>query len=248
MIEGGRASSYHSITRAQGAPSTSESSAHQHLHLFFWSPSMRFPHRPHVPRPHLPRTHHYRPPHVHRSPPHRPFRGHGPSGGGPSGPLGWIVAIIILGIGAAIFFGTFRKGNNGFGGGFGKKDADLSPPQAVAAQPWSATEGGLTLTVDRVEGQGGGRFRIWMTATNNGSDKLTLPLFGYFKAVDNLGNDRSGTHASDNDAFAARLSDEPIRLEGVPVEPDERARRAFATFLRRQRPGLMGRLRRLLAI
>ena len=150
---------------------------------------MRFPHRPHVPRPHLPRTHHYRPPHVHRSPPHRPFRGHGPSGGGPSGPLGWIVAIIILGIGAAIFFGTFRKGNNGFGGGFGKKDADLSPPQAVAAQPWSATEGGLTLTVDRVEGQGGGRFRIWMTATNNGSDKLTLPLFGYFKAVDNLGNE-----------------------------------------------------------
>ncbi len=75
-----------------------------------------------------------------------------------------------------------------------------------------------------------------------------LTLYPGRSLVDNIGNDRSGTHASDNDAFAARLSDEPIRLEGIPVEPDERARRAFATFLRRQRPGLMGRLRRLLAI
>ncbi len=51
----------------------------------------------------------------------------------------------------------------------------------------SATAGGLTLTVNSVE-KGTGQFRVHMTAKNQGRDALTLPLFGRFKVIDNLGN------------------------------------------------------------
>jgi hypothetical protein len=51
----------------------------------------------------------------------------------------------------------------------------------------SAENGGLTLRVDRIE-EGAGTFRVHMTATNGTGDKLSLPLFGYFNVVDDMGN------------------------------------------------------------
>lgn len=51
---------------------------------------------------------------------------------------------------------------------------------------WSTNENGLVLTVNKIETTKG--FKIWMTAVNNTSQKLSLPLYGYFFAVDNLGN------------------------------------------------------------
>jgi hypothetical protein len=60
--------------------------------------------------------------------------------------------------------------------------------QDVTAPPgrWSATERGLTLSVDRVE-VSSGRFRVWMTATNETNDRLSLPLFGNFSVIDETG-------------------------------------------------------------
>jgi hypothetical protein len=51
----------------------------------------------------------------------------------------------------------------------------------------SAESGGLTLRVDQIE-EGTGNFRVHMTATNRTGDRLSLPLFGYFNVVDDLGN------------------------------------------------------------
>jgi hypothetical protein len=51
----------------------------------------------------------------------------------------------------------------------------------------SAENGGLTLRVDRIE-EGTGTFRVYMTASNATSDKVSLPLFGFFNVVDDLGN------------------------------------------------------------
>lgn len=52
---------------------------------------------------------------------------------------------------------------------------------------WSAVKNGLNLTVDKIEISDNG-FLVWMTAVNNTSEKLSLPLFGYFFVVDDLGN------------------------------------------------------------
>ena len=55
-----------------------------------------------------------------------------------------------------------------------------------AEKRWSASKGGLTLTVDRIETTHG--FQIWMTAVNQTDAMLMLPLFGYFFVIDDLGN------------------------------------------------------------
>ncbi len=63
----------------------------------------------------------------------------------------------------------------------------ISASTLVSAGGWSASRNGLILTVEKIE-KGANRFRIWMRATNKTNDQLSLPLYGYFFAVDNLGN------------------------------------------------------------
>lgn len=70
------------------------------------------------------------------------------------------------------------------------KQPSPSPPGPEASpltREWSASRDGLVLTIERVE-IGTNSFRIWMRATNNTNKLLSLPLFGYFFVVDNLGN------------------------------------------------------------
>jgi len=101
--------------------------------------------------------------------------------------VGCIISIIGL-IAFAIFFFTFFLPGWQRAGGFpAGQGADFSAPKQARQAPWQTTENGLTLSVDRVEIQGN-NFRVFMTATNQTGDNLTLPLFGYFVVVDDRGN------------------------------------------------------------
>jgi hypothetical protein len=62
---------------------------------------------------------------------------------------------------------------------------EIPSPEAPSSKH-SATEGGLTVTVEKIETEPS--FIIWISATNDTEDRLTLPLFGYFFVVDNMRN------------------------------------------------------------
>ncbi len=80
-----------------------------------------------------------------------------------------------------------------------KQSGDTPAPSVTSSTPqqsnnvptgetgWSASRGGLTLTVNQVERTGNG-FRVWMTASNQENDTLHLPLYKNFFIVDDLGN------------------------------------------------------------
>ncbi len=70
----------------------------------------------------------------------------------------------------------------------GKESLTASPiPTKTPGPGWSASKGGLTLTVQKIE-RAGNAFRVWMEATNTGKDTLTLPLYMNFFVIDNQGN------------------------------------------------------------
>lgn len=67
--------------------------------------------------------------------------------------------------------------------------------------------------------------------------------------VRHIGNDGEGTHyrARDNrDPLRVPLSDQPIRVEKIPVEPDDRVNRAYRRFLRSMGPSRLTRFRHAL--
>jgi len=68
------------------------------------------------------------------------------------------------------------------------ESTETQEPDAATpvGERWSASKGGLTLYVDAIDV--GNDFRVWMTAENKTRDELTLPLFGYFFVVDDLGH------------------------------------------------------------
>lgn len=74
-----------------------------------------------------------------------------------------------------------------------------------------------------------------------------LTLYPGRSLVHNIGNDATGTHCDQSSAMDTSLSDCPIRLDGVAVEPSTLARQEFARFFSRQpRRGIAGWIRRLL--
>ena len=68
-----------------------------------------------------------------------------------------------------------------------------------------------------------------------------LTLYPGRSLVRNIGNDASGTHSAMTTAFDSPVAEEPIALTPIPCEPNERAHRAFAAFLRSTRPGFLRR-------
>jgi hypothetical protein len=66
------------------------------------------------------------------------------------------------------------------------------------------------------------------------ADQLTL--YPGRSLVHNIGNDASGTHRGDTEAFAQALVGGPIWVDRLPLEPSHLAREAFKTFLRQHRP------------
>ena len=58
----------------------------------------------------------------------------------------------------------------------------------------------------------------------------------------NAGFDLSGTHTGESREFEGELSDAPVRVQRIAVEPSAAGRAAYADFFRqRERPGLLRR-------
>jgi hypothetical protein len=74
-----------------------------------------------------------------------------------------------------------------------------------------------------------------------------LTLYPGRSLVHNIGNDATGTHCALSSEMDTALSDTPIRLEDVALEPSTIARQEFVSFLKQQSyKGLTARIRRLL--
>lgn len=66
-----------------------------------------------------------------------------------------------------------------------------------------------------------------------------LTLYPGCSLIDNIGNDDSGTHCGNSDIFVAKLSNTPINLNNIVVEPSLAGRIAFEIFLRKNKPSLL---------
>ncbi len=77
------------------------------------------------------------------------------------------------------------------------------------------------------------------------ADKLTL--YPGRSLVHNIGNDDSGTHCIDSRSFDAVLSNSPINLDSIEIEPSAAGRKAFEDFFQRSSSGplrrFLGRLK-----
>lgn len=76
------------------------------------------------------------------------------------------------------------------------------PSPLVREGPWSATESGLTVTVERVIRHPDGQLELVVLARNATGDSLSLPLFGNFVARDDRDN------AYEADPFASDWPEE----------------------------------------
>ncbi|CAM5783114.1 glycosyltransferase family 2 protein [Rhizobacter fulvus] len=61
--------------------------------------------------------------------------------------------------------------------------------------------------------------------------KQLLTLYPGRSLVRNIGHDSTGTHCGTTDVMDAHVTDDPINVGSIPVEPSPRAHRAFARFL-----------------
>lgn len=68
------------------------------------------------------------------------------------------------------------------------------------------------------------------------ADKLTL--YPGRSLVHNIGNDNSGTHCGVTTSFDTRLSETPIKLGDIAVEPSQEGLQAFENFFRQEQFGL----------
>jgi hypothetical protein len=73
-----------------------------------------------------------------------------------------------------------------------------------------------------------------------------LTLYPGRSLVDNIGNDASGTHCDATGAFSQAVTGVAIEVERIALVESVSARKAFARFLRAQKPSLAARARQLL--
>jgi len=73
-----------------------------------------------------------------------------------------------------------------------------------------------------------------------------LTLYPGRTLVENIGNDASGSHCSDTDAFSRPPTTAFVPVRRIQLAESQPARRAFSTFLRAQQPSLAARARRFL--
>lgn len=71
-----------------------------------------------------------------------------------------------------------------------------------------------------------------------------LTLYPGRSLVRNIGNDNSGTHCGESADWDAKLSQTPIDLNNVGIEPSQEGRQAFENFFRQRETGLLGRVMR----
>jgi hypothetical protein len=70
-----------------------------------------------------------------------------------------------------------------------------------------------------------------------------LTLYPGRTLVENIGNDASGTHCSNTDAFSRAPTTDFVPVRRIPLAESGVARRAISIFLRSKRPSLMARAR-----
>lgn len=71
-----------------------------------------------------------------------------------------------------------------------------------------------------------------------------LTLYPGRSLVHNIGNDNSGTHCGASASMDVELTEVPIKLGNIAIEPSEAGRRAFEAFFRRMKAGFLRRLAR----
>lgn len=71
-----------------------------------------------------------------------------------------------------------------------------------------------------------------------------LTLYPGRSLVHNIGNDNSGTHCGESADLDAKLSNTPINLSNIEIEPSQEGRHAFEDFFRQKQTGLLRRLAR----
>jgi glycosyltransferase involved in cell wall biosynthesis len=74
--------------------------------------------------------------------------------------------------------------------------------------------------------------------------KGKLTLYPGRSLIHNIGNDSSGTHCGESTLLDAQLSETPINLNDIPVEPSQQGSQAFEAFFRGVQKGLFNRLLR----
>jgi hypothetical protein len=72
-----------------------------------------------------------------------------------------------------------------------------------------------------------------------------VTLYPGHSLVNNIGNDGSGTHSSPTSAFDQTTSDQPVKLQRIPIEESVAARSAFVAYFRAQH-SIVQRVRRKL--
>jgi hypothetical protein len=77
--------------------------------------------------------------------------------------------------------------------------------------------------------------------------KGLLTLYPGRSQIQNIGVDGSGRHVAATDVFTHRHFGSPVAVQDIAIEECERARRAFAAFLRSTQASFTARLRRRLA-
>ena len=71
-----------------------------------------------------------------------------------------------------------------------------------------------------------------------------LTLYPGRSLVHNIGNDNSGTHSVESADLNANLTNTPIDLKNLVIEPSQESRQAFEAFFRQRKMDLLGRLAR----
>ena len=71
-----------------------------------------------------------------------------------------------------------------------------------------------------------------------------LTLYPGLSLVHNIGNDNSGTHCGKSADLDSKLSNTPINLRNIEIEPSQEGRQAFENFFRQKQTGLLRRLAR----
>ena len=74
-------------------------------------------------------------------------------------------------------------------------------------------------------------------------DKLTL--YPGKSLVENIGQDKSGTHISSGKIYKANISENPVTVGNIPIEENKGARQAIIEYLLSQHPGIIEKIKEL---
>lgn len=77
--------------------------------------------------------------------------------------------------------------------------------------------------------------------------KNKLTLYPGKSLILNIGNDGSGMHCGDTNAFSSDMAVAPVFVSPIPIKESDKAIKAFEQYLRKQLPGFFARARRALA-